>query len=318
MRYLLDFEKPLQKFEERLKNLKMRALTGMNGNLQMEIKEIEERIQKICEKIYSRLTPWQIVQIARHPERPRSLDFIRGIFDDFEELHGDRAFRDDPAIITGIGNLEGKGVVIIAQERGRSTRERSYRNFGMAHPEGYRKAMRIMKLAERFSLPLITFVDTPGAYPGIGAEERGQAPVIGECIQTMLNLKTPSITVVIGEGGSGGALALSAADLIYMMKFAIFSVISPEGCASILWRTSEKAPEAAKALKLTADDLLAYGIIDEIIPEPPGGAHRYPEVSIKAVKGKILEGLMRLKSTPLEELLEKRYNKYRRIGRING
>lgn len=318
MRFLLDFEKPLERLEERLRELKLRSLTGADGNIPFQIKEIEEKIYRVCERIYAKLTPWQIVQIARHPDRPRGMDFIRGIFDDFEELHGDRKFRDDPAIVGGLGELNGRSVCIIAQERGRTPRERAYRNFGMAHPEGYRKAMRLMKLAERFSLPLITLVDTPGAYPGIGAEERGQAPAIGECILTMLEIRIPTIAVVIGEGGSGGALALSVADRIYMMKYAIYSVISPEGCSSILWRTPEKAPEAAKALKLTADDLFSSGLIDGIIPEPPGGAHRYPEKAISNVREQIIKTVDEISSIPVEELLKRRYHRFRSIGVENG
>jgi acetyl-CoA carboxylase carboxyl transferase subunit alpha len=318
MKFTLDFEKPLEKLEERLRELKLLSMTGADGNIPVQIKEIEEKICRICEKIYSKLTPWQIVQIARHPSRPRALDFINGIFENFEEIHGDRNFRDDPAIVCGFGEVGGKKVAIIAQERGRAVRDRAYRNFGMAHPEGYRKAMRVMKLAERFSLPLITFVDTPGAYPGIGAEERGQAPAIGESIMTMFNIKTPTMAIVIGEGGSGGALAISVADRIYMLKYAIYSVISPEGCSSILWRTSERAHEAAKALKLTADDLLSFGLIDRIIEEPPGGAHRYPDKAISNVKESIVSGLNELVQVSLEELINMRYYRYRSIGIKNG
>jgi acetyl-CoA carboxylase carboxyl transferase subunit alpha len=318
MRFVLDFEKPLERLEERLRELKLMSMTGVDGNISLQVKEIEEKIYRICEKIYAKLTPWQIVQIARHPARPRALDFINGIFEDFEEIHGDRTFRDDPAIVCGLGEVNGKKVVIIAQERGRTVRDRAYRNFGMAHPEGYRKAMRVMKLAERFSLPLITFVDTPGAYPGIGAEERGQAPAIGESIMTMVNLQTPTIAIVIGEGGSGGALAISVADRIYMLKYAIYSVISPEGCSSILWKTPEKAPEAAKALRLTAEELVSFGLIDGIIEEPPGGAHRYPEKTISNVKEKIVSALQEMDRVSLEELLKMRYHRYRSIGIQNG
>lgn len=318
MKFILEFEKPLEKLEERLRELKLLSMTGADGNIPIQIKELEEKLYKICEKIYSKLTPWQIVQVARHPSRPRALDFINGIFEEFEEIHGDRNFRDDPAIVCGLGEVSGKRVVIIGQERGRSVRDRSYRNFGMAHPEGYRKAMRVMRLAERFSLPIITFVDTPGAYPGIGAEERGQAPAIGESIMGMLEVQTPTIAIVIGEGGSGGALGISVADRIYMMKYAIYSVISPEGCSSILWRTPQKAHEAAKALKLTAEDLLSFGLIDGIIEEPPGGAHRYPDRAIKEVKEHLISVLDEIVNVPVEKLLKMRYHRYRNVGTKNG
>lgn len=314
MKYTLEFEKPIVNLEEELKELKLKFTAGLNGNLEVQIKDLEERIRKNCEKIYSKLTPWQIVLIARHPDRPRALDFVEYFFDEFEELHGDRFYRDDPAIVGGIGRNDYGSFIFIAQQRGKSTRERSYRNFGMAHPEGYRKAIRMMKLAERFSLPVITIVDTPGAYPGIGAEERGQAPAIGECIFNMLNMKTSSIALVIGEGGSGGALAISIADKIFMLKYSIYSVISPEGCASILWRTPDKAEEAARVLRLTAEDLYTFGIIDKVIEEPPGGAHRFPEQAMEEAKRVVFNAISELKKRSISDLIEKRRWKYRRMG----
>jgi len=311
MRYL-DFEKPVREIEDRIKEL--RELLIERPELEGEIRALEEQARRIEEKIYSSLTPWQKVQLARHPDRPHSIDFIRGIFDSFLELHGDRAYRDDPAIIGGIGKLNTYRLVIIGQEKGRNTREKLMRNFGMPHPEGYRKARRLMTLAEKFSLPVVIFVDTPGAYPGIGAEERGQAHAIAENIKTMLKLETPIVVIIIGEGGSGGALAIAVGDRVLMLQYAIYSVISPEGCASILWRDAKEAPRAAEALKLTSDDLFEMKVIDEIVPEPRGGAHRDTEKTFAIVKERLLLNLEKLTKTPINKLLKKRRERFRSYG----
>ena len=256
-----------------------------------------------------------MVQLARHPDRPHAIDYIQRICKDFVELHGDRLFRDDPSIIAGIGKIDDKSVVIIGEEKGRKTQERIKRNFGMPHPEGYRKADRVMKLGEKFKLPVITLVDTPGAYPGIGAEERGQALAIAESILFMLNLKTPIISIIIGEGGSGGALAIAVGDVVLAMEFSIYSVISPEGCASILWRDAAKAPQAADALKLTAKDLYELGVVEEIIPEPPGGAHADPDRASQILKEYILKWINILEKKDIDTLLEDRRKRYLKFGK---
>jgi len=280
--YLLDFEKPIYEIERKIDELK--ALVEEHPELKHELEELQKRAERIKARVYANLTRWQKVQLARHPDRPHARDYISGMVDDFVELHGDRNFRDDPSIITGIGKVEGIKVAIVAEEKGRDVEERVYRNFGMPHPEGYRKAKRIMGLADKFGLPIISLVDTPGAYPGIGAEERGQAMAIAENLKYMLQLKTPIVVAVIGEGGSGGALAIAVGDVLLAMQFSIYSVISPEGCAAILWRNGKLASRAAEALKLTADDLYELGIVDEIVPEPPGGAHRDPVTAIANLK----------------------------------
>lgn len=311
MRYL-DFEKPVREIEDRISELKELLLE--RPELKEEITALEEQAKRVEEKIYSSLTPWQKVQLARHPDRPHSIDFINGIFDSFFELHGDRSFRDDPAIIGGIGRLDRHRLLLIGQEKGRVTKEKLLRNFGMPHPEGYRKARRLMLLAEKFALPVVIFVDTPGAYPGIGAEERGQAHAIAENIKTMLRLKTPTLIIIIGEGGSGGALAIAVGDRVLMLQYAIYSVISPEGCASILWRDVKEAPRAAQALKLTSDDLFRLKVIDEIIPEPRGGAHRDTEKTLSIVKDRLLKHLDDLARIPKDKLLKKRRKRYRSFG----
>lgn len=309
---LLDFEKPVYDIEKRIEEL--RALLKDHPELEGEIRSLEEQAKRIKEKIYTRLSPWQKVQLARHPDRPHSLDFIEGITEEFIELKGDRLFRDDPAIVGGLAKIEDIPLVIIGQEKGRGTKEKIYRNFGMTHPEGYRKAMRLMKLAEKYELPVLTLIDTPGAYPGIGAEERGQAIAIAESLKTMLSLKTPFIAVVIGEGGSGGALAIALGDVALALEYSIYSVISPEGCASILWKDGKEAPKAAEALKLTAKDLLELGIIDEIVPEPEGGAHRDPEKAILTLKEYVLKYLHLLKKKKISILIKERKEKYKKYG----
>ncbi|HCL81238.1 MAG TPA: acetyl-CoA carboxylase carboxyl transferase subunit alpha, partial [Nitrospiraceae bacterium] len=273
MSYYLDFEKPLEELETKIEELR-KLSDGTEIDIASEIKRLEKKAKDLRSEIFSNLTPWQKTLIARHPERPYTLDYIGIIAEDFIELHGDRRFGDDPAIVGGVGKINGVPMVIIGHQKGRGTKERIYRNFGQPNPEGYRKALRLMKLAERFKMPVITFIDTPGAYPGIGAEERGQAQAIAKNIYDMSVLKTPIICIVIGEGGSGGALALGVGDEILMMEYSVYSVISPEGCASILWKTSEKAQDAADAMGITALRLKNLGLIDKIVNEPVGGAHR--------------------------------------------
>jgi len=309
----LDFEKPIVELENRLEQMR-RVDDGTDKNLREEIAKLDKRIGKIRNQVFSNLTRWQITQLARHPNRPYMLDYVNLCFKNFLEIHGDRAFRDDPPIVCGFGELEGEKVLIIGQQKGRNTTEKIARNFGMANPEGYRKALRVMKLAEKFSLPVITFVDTPGAFPGIGAEERGQSEAIARNLFEMAHLKTPIIVVVIGEGGSGGALALGVGDVILMMEYAIYSVISPEGCASILWRDTAQAETAAEMMKITAPDLKKFGVADRIIPEPMGGAHRDHKAAAEAVKAAIVESLSALRHLPIPQLLDRRYEKFRGIG----
>ncbi|MDD2890807.1 MAG: acetyl-CoA carboxylase carboxyltransferase subunit alpha [bacterium] len=308
----LDFERPIVELREKLESLRLTASEG--GNVKEDIKKLEDEINTSSQKIYSNLTSWQRVQLARHPNRPYTSDYIKLMFSEFFELHGDGCFRDDPAIIAGMGKIDNKPVVLIGHEKGRSTKERMYRNFGMANPEGYRKAMRVMKLGEKFKRPVISLIDTAGAYPGIGAEERGQAQAIAYNLREMSALKVPIIAIVTGEGGSGGALGIAVADVVLMQEYAFYSVISPEGCASILWRDANKSAEAAKALRITAKDLLELGVIDEIVPEPTGGAHCNPEETAKTLKRTILEKLEPLLSTPPEILVKNRVKKFKAMG----
>jgi len=309
----LDFERPILELEKKIEELKAFA-SQKKIDLSNEIKRLEEKLNQLEKDIYGKLTAWQRVQIARHPQRPYTLDYINLMMTDFIELHGDRLFGDDKAIVTGLAKLDGEKIFIIGHQKGRDTKENIFRNFGCAHPEGYRKALRCMKLAEKFKIPLISFIDTPGAYPGIGAEERGQAQAIAENLRVMANLEIPIIVCVIGEGGSGGALGIGVGDRILILENAYYSVISPEGCAAILWRDSSKAPEAAEALKLTAKDLLELGIVDEIIPEPLGGAHRDHKMIADNLKKAIRRNLNELKDIPISKLLNLRYEKFRKIG----
>ncbi len=311
----LDFEKPIVDLDNRLEQMR-RVDDGTDKNLREEIAKLDKRIGKIRKEVFSNLTRWQITQLARHPNRPYMLDYVNLCFKNFLEIHGDRAFRDDPPVVCGFGELEGEKVLIIGQQKGRNTTEKIARNFGMANPEGYRKALRVMKLAEKFGLPVITFIDTPGAFPGIGAEERGQSEAIARNLFEMAHLKTPIVVVVIGEGGSGGALALGVGDEILMMEYAIYSVISPEGCASILWRDTAQAETAAEMMKITAPDLKKFGVADRIIPEPMGGAHRDHKAAAEAVKAAIVESLSALRLLPIPQLLDRRYEKFRGIGVI--
>ncbi|MEO0202795.1 MAG: acetyl-CoA carboxylase carboxyltransferase subunit alpha [candidate division WOR-3 bacterium] len=308
----LDFEKPLYDILEKIKELES------NPSLKDNVNNLKVEAEKLRKNIYNNLTRWQVVQIARHVDRPKSIDYINNVFDEFIELRGDRLFMDDKSIITGIAKIEKFSIAFIAQEKGRNTTEKIERNFGMPHPEGYRKGMRIMELAEKLKLPIITFVDTPGAYPGIGAEERGQFSAIAYSIMKMLSIKTYTISYIIGEGGSGGALAIAVADRVFAFEYSIYSVISPEGCASIIFRDSNRAPEAAEVLKLTSKDLLEYGVIDGIVKEPIGGAHWDPKTMYSTLRQHIILQIEELKKIPLDEILEIRYNKYRKIGIIYG
>ncbi|MGA6993181.1 MAG: acetyl-CoA carboxylase carboxyltransferase subunit alpha [Candidatus Deferrimicrobiaceae bacterium] len=311
----LDFERPIVDLESRLEQLR-RLDDGTNRNLREEAEKLEKRIVKIRKEIFSNLTRWQITQLARHPNRPYMLDYVNNCFKNFLEIHGDRSFRDDPSIVAGFAELDSEKVMLIGQQKGRNTTEKISRNFGMAHPEGYRKALRLMKLAEKFRIPVVTFIDTPGAFPGLGAEERGQSEAIARNLLEMAKLETPIVVVVIGEGGSGGALALGIGDEILMMEYAIYSVISPEGCASILWRDTARAETAAEMMKITAPDLKKFGVVDRILPEPVGGAHRDHKASADTVRAALLESLESVRSISVRKLLDRRYAKYREIGRI--
>jgi acetyl-CoA carboxylase carboxyl transferase subunit alpha len=314
-----DFERSIGEVVARIGQLK--ELASERGlDVAAELKGLEARLEELRAETLESLTPMERVQIARHQQRPHALDMIERLFTDFVELHGDRAFRDDPAVICGWGRLDGRSLMVIAQQKGRNTKENLKRNFAMMHPEGYRKALRMMRLAEKFGRPVITIIDTPAAYPGIGAEERGQAQAIARNLLEMSLIEVPIIAAVIGEGGSGGALGLSVADRIIMLEYAIYSVISPEGCASILWKenTEEARSKAAAALKLTAPDLLALGVIDEVIGEPPGGAHEDWEGTARALKESLTRNLAELTGRPAAELLDGRYAKYRRMGAWDG
>jgi acetyl-CoA carboxylase carboxyl transferase subunit alpha len=317
IRYL-EFERPIEDLELKIEELK-RISDGKDIDLSNEIKKLEKKVKELRAEIFSALTPWQKTLLARHPDRPYTLDYINLISSDFIELHGDRRFSDDPAIVGGVAKINDIPVIIAGHQKGRGTKERIYRNFGQPHPEGYRKALRLMKLAEKFKRPVITFIDTPGAYPGIGAEERGQAEAIAINLMEMSRLRTPIISVVIGEGGSGGALALGVADRLFMLEHSIYSVISPEGCAAILWKKNvdlsvEDFARAADALKLTAQDLLNFKIIDGIIPEPPGGSHRDPEGTAKKISEYVVTAIEELKTKPPGKLIEERYKRFREIG----
>lgn len=312
-RHFLDFEKPILELEDKIAELKQLAMM-QNVSVDDEVKRLTDKAERVRKDIFSKLTAWQQVQLARHPLRPYTLDYISAMSDDFTELHGDRAYADDPSIVGGLMTLEDKRIMVIGHQKGRNTKENIYRNFGMPHPEGYRKAQRLMKLAQKFRLPLVTLIDTPGAYPGIGAEERGQAQAIAENLKYMAGLPIPFVSVVIGEGGSGGALALGVSDRILMLEYAIYAVISPEGCAAILWKDQAKVKEAADALKLTSGHLLSLGVIDRVIKEPGGGAHRAPEETAEELKRVIYEELDYLEHFDSDTLIAKRLNKYKKIG----
>ena len=311
---LLEFEKPLAELERRIGELKHMDLDQPGVDLSDDIARLEKKLNKMRRDVYSGLNRWQKTQIARHPQRPYTLDYLEFLMVDFVELHGDRTFADDKAIVGGVAWFNGKPVMVMGHQKGRNTKEKVERNFGMPNPEGYRKALRLMKLAERFSIPVITLVDTPGAFPGIGAEERGQAEAIARNLIEMADLTVPIITVVTGEGGSGGALALAVSNWVMMLENSIYSVISPEGCAAILWKNQNYAQDAAEAMKLTAQDSLKNGIIDEIIPEPLGGAHMEPATAAKSIGASIQVQLDRLSAMGPEELVTDRWAKFRKIG----
>ena len=308
----LDFEKPIQEVADKI--LALQSVPSENPDINSQIVKLEEELSAITKKIYNKLSIWQIVQVARHPERPHTLDYIKRIFSDFDELHGDRQFGDDQSIVGGICYLDQTPVMVIGHEKGRDTEEKLRRNFGMPQPEGYRKAKRLMKLAEQFSLPIINFIDTAGAYPGIEGEERGQNEAIASNLALLSEIKTPVIAIVTGEGGSGGALAISVGDHLSMLEYSTYSVASPEACASIIWRSSEKAPEAAEAMKVSSKELLKLNIIDEIIKEPLGGAHRDYDLISSEIKKSILKSLKQLQSMPMKELLKRRYSRIISIG----
>ena len=309
----LDFEKPVVELETRIKELREFA-TSSNVEVGEEVQRLERKVERLRRDIYSKLTRWQRVQLARHPRRPYTLDYVGLLCQEFMELHGDRGFRDDPSIVGGLARMDGRPLMVVGHQKGRNTKENIHRNFGMPHPEGYRKALRLFQTADRFRLPILTFVDTPGAYPGVGAEERGQSEAIARNLREMARLRVPIVSVVIGEGGSGGALALAVADRVYMLENAIYSVISPEGCAGILWKDKAKAPQAAEVLRLTARDVLELGVIDGLIEEPLGGAHRDPGQAARAIGQTVSSAFLALEPVPPDELLTKRLEKYLAMG----
>lgn len=311
----LDFEQPIAELEAQIEGLQAAHDANDALDISKELTALENKNKKLSEDIYGSLTAWQISQLARHPQRPYTFDYIQGIFTDFEELHGDRAYADDPAIVGGLARFEGQPVMVIGHQKGRDVKERQYRNFGMPRPEGYRKALRLFRLAEKFSIPIITLIDTPGAYPGIGAEERGQSEAIARNLYVMAELKTPIIGVIIGEGGSGGALALGVVDQLLMMQYGTYSVISPEGCASILYKSADKASVAAESLAITADRLKALGLVDRIIPEPLGGSHRDPQAVMTTLRAALKEELTKLKSKSTKVLLVSRYERLMGYGK---
>jgi len=313
----LEFEQPIAELQAKIEELR---LVGDDNeiNIQDEIKRLEKKSKSLTESIFSNLTPWQISQLARHPQRPYMQDYIDGAFDEFQELHGDRTFADDHAIIGGVARLDGKPIMLIGHQKGRNTKEKLFRNFGMPRPEGYRKALRLMEMAERFNMPLFTFIDTPGAYPGVGAEERGQSEAIARNLKVMAGLRIPIICTVVGEGGSGGALAIGVGDRVLMMKYSTYSVISPEGCATILWKSAEKASLAAEAMAITSQNLKKLGLIDGIIDEPLGGSHRDIPTTINNVKHTLKETLDNLLNTPIDTILEQRYQRLMQYGSFSG
>jgi acetyl-CoA carboxylase carboxyl transferase subunit alpha len=309
----LDFEQPIAELEAKIEELRFVG-DDSEINISEEVSRLKGKSEALTKSIFSKLSAWQVAQLARHPLRPYTADYLRKLSPDFQELHGDRMFADDPAIIGGIGRLDGRAVMFIGHQKGRDTKERVRRNYGMAKPEGYRKAQRLMRMAEKFSLPIITFIDTPGAYPGVGAEERGQSQAIAYSLYLMAGLRTPIISVVIGEGGSGGALAIGVGDRLLMLEYSIYSVISPEGCASILWKSADKAADAAEAMRITADSLDEFGLIDEILPEPLGAAHRDPAAMMEVLRNALLKHLDDLDKLDLDQLLEARQKRLAGFG----
>ena len=315
-RHFLDFEQPIAELETKIEELRF-VQSESAVDISDEIGRLDKKSQQLARDIYASLTPWQVTQIARHPQRPYTLDYVNEMFTEWQELHGDRHFADDASIVGGLARFNGQACMVIGQQKGRDTKERGLRNFGMSRPEGYRKALRLMKLAEKFGLPVFTFVDTPGAYPGIGAEERGQSEAIGRNIFEMCQLEVPIIVTIIGEGGSGGALAISVGDQVLMLQFSVYSVISPEGCASILWKTSERASDAAEALGITAHRLKALGLIDKVISEPVGGAHRDPKQMASQLKRALVDALRQVADLKPKDLLQRRYDRLQSYGRFS-
>jgi acetyl-CoA carboxylase carboxyl transferase subunit alpha len=312
----LDFEQPIAELEGKIEELQ-NVNDDAELDISSEIARLQKKSQALTKDIYAKLGAWQISQVARHPQRPYTLDYLNGIFTDFEELHGDRAYADDPAIVGGLARFDGQSVMVIGQQKGRDTKEKIYRNFGMPRPEGYRKALRLMRMAEKFGIPVMTFIDTPGAYPGIGAEERGQSEAIARNLYVMSELRTPIICTVIGEGGSGGALAIGVGDVTLMLQYSSYSVISPEGCASILWKSADKAPLAAETLGITANRLKTLGLIDKIVSEPIGGAHRDPDAMMQTLKKALQESMNQIQENPsLDELLKTRYARLMSYGKF--
>lgn len=312
----LDFEQPIAELEGKIEELQ-NVNDDAELDISSEIARLQKKSQGLTKDIYAKLGAWQISQVARHPQRPYTLDYLNGIFTDFEELHGDRAYADDPAIVGGLARFEGQSVMVIGHQKGRDTKEKIYRNFGMPRPEGYRKALRLMRMAEKFGIPVMTFIDTPGAYPGIGAEERGQSEAIARNLYVMSELRTPVICTVIGEGGSGGALAIGVGDVTLMLQYSSYSVISPEGCASILWKSADKAPLAAETLGITANRLKTLGLVDKIVSEPVGGAHRDPEAMMQTLKKALQESMNQIQENPsLDELLKTRYARLMSYGKF--
>ena len=312
----LEFEQPIAELEAKIEELRYVG-DDSEVNINEEVARLKGKSETLTKSIFAKLSSWQIAQVARHPMRPYTADYIDRIVTDFQELHGDRMYADDPAIIGGIGRISGRVVMVIGHQKGRDTKERVRRNYGMPKPEGYRKAQRLMLLAEKFSLPVVTFIDTPGAYPGVGAEERGQSEAIARSLFLMARLKTPILSIVIGEGGSGGALAIGVSDRLLMLQYSIYSVISPEGCASILWKSAEKAEDAAEAMRITADNLKGFGLIDEVLTEPLGGAHRSPDGMAEVIQNAILRNLETLESMPADQLLEDRQRRVEGFGVFN-
>lgn len=311
----LPFEQPVAELEAKIEEL--RHVGDDNElNIAEEIEHLETKSRALTQQIFSSLTPWQVSQLSRHPQRPYFLDYVRRVFDDFQELHGDRAFADDPAIVGGLARLDGRAVVVMGHQKGRDTKEKIHCNFGMPRPEGYRKALRLMRLAERFGLPIFTFIDTPGAYPGVGAEERGQSEAIARNLLVMAGLRVPIIATVTGEGGSGGALAIGVGDRLIMLQFSTYSVISPEGCASILWKSAEKAQLAAEAMAITSDKLHDFGLVDAVVPEPLGGAHRDVDTMSETLKRTLIESFSQLEAMSIEQLVDARYERIRAFGRV--
>jgi len=311
----LDFEQSVSDLENKIEQLRF-AQDDSAVDISTEINQLQKKSQALTKDIYAKLTPWQISQVSRHPQRPYTLDYIEHLFTDFEELHGDRTYADDTAIVAGLARFNGQSVMVIGHQKGRDTKERQYRNFGMPRPEGYRKAMRMMRLAEKFGIPIMTFIDTPGAYPGVGAEERGQSEAIGKNLYVMAELRVPLICTIIGEGGSGGALAIAVGDTMLMLQYATYSVISPEGCASILWKSADMAPEAAETLGITSTRLKALGLVDKIISEPLGGAHRDYPAMMQTLKKALQDSLKQVQSQTMEEMLQARFMRLMSYGKF--